>query len=168
MAMRLCLCVILLFASACQKETSTEATQSPAPAAPAQSDVCSTLTMDELNTAAGLKEAVGQSSKSGGAEVCTWTAGGKTVVVQVFPSASSYDQTRTALESQSKTTAEEVTAVGDKAFFVSGKTGPTPMGTLVAAKGPKVITVQLTGGSEDPATRKGEATAIAHVVLSRV
>lgn len=145
---------ILLLVAACQSETETTTAKAPAPA-PEARDVCTLLTVDELNTAAGLKDAVGQSSKSGGADVCTWTDGtGKSVIVQVFPSTSSYDQARTSA-------AEEVTAVGDKAFF-------TPPGTLVVAKGTTTVSVQVTGGSGDPAIRKGEATAIAHVILPKV
>ena len=79
MAFRLLVALVLI--TACQRETATTS-PSPTPAA-ARPDVCAMLTVDELNTAAGLKDATGQSSTSGGADVCTWTDGtGKTVVVQ--------------------------------------------------------------------------------------
>lgn len=161
--------VILILAAACQSETSTTSAPPPRPAAPAQRDICGLVTMDELKTAAGLTEATGQSSKSGGADVCTWTgSNGKVVIVQVFPSASSYDDSRRSFESLYSATAEEVSGVGEKAFFIDGKTGSLATGTLVAQKGSTPVSVQVMGGTGDPATRKGEATAVAYVILGRI
>src|SRR5687768_12567211 len=101
MALRVLLVVLLVFAAACQSETATD-TSTPRPttsAAPAPRNVCDMLTVDELKTAAGLDGATGQSSQSGGADVCTWFgSSGKAVIVQVFPSASSYDQSRSSFE----------------------------------------------------------------------
>lgn len=154
MASRLFLVAILILVGACRSETSTE----PPPASTADAgprDVCSMLTVDELNTAAGMRDAIGESSTSGGADVCTWTAGGKSVVVQVFPSSASYDQARAA-------TAEDITGIGDKAFYMSDT------GTLVAMKGSTPISVQIVGAGGDAAMRKGEATAIAHLILGKV
>lgn len=170
MALRISLVVLLVFAAACQQERSTDtaAPARPAASAPTARDVCGMLTMDELKTAAGLTEATGQSSKSGGADVCTWTASGRSVIVQVFPYASSYDSARTTFEGQYGAAAEDVTAVGDKAFFIDGKTGQFPTGTLVAQKGSTPVSVQVMGGTGDAATRKGEATAIAHVILGKL
>jgi hypothetical protein len=166
MAVRL-LAILLLF-TACQRESEMPATPAAAPAA-APRDVCATLTVDELNKGAGLKDATGQSSKSGDADVCTWTDDtGKSVIVQVFSSASSYDQSRTAFESLYGGTAEDIAAIGEKAFFISGTTSGMPTGTLVVAKGSTPVSVQVMGGSGDATTRKGEATAIAHVVLTKV
>ncbi|HUP43946.1 MAG TPA: hypothetical protein VM779_00380, partial [Thermoanaerobaculia bacterium] len=65
-------------------------------------------------------------------------------------------------------TAEPVTAVGDKAFFIAGNTGTVPTGTLVAQKGSTPVSIQVMGGTGDPATRKAEATAVAHVILGKL
>lgn len=161
--------VILILAAACQSETSTTNAPPPRSAAPAARDVCGMMTMDELKTAAGLTEATGQSSQSGGADVCTWTGtNGKIVIAQVFPFASSYDDARKTFEAQYGATAEEVTGVGEKAFFIDGKTGSIATGTLVAQKGSTPVSIQVMGGAGDAATRKGEATAVAHVILGKV
>ncbi|HEU4522849.1 MAG TPA: hypothetical protein VFT12_12655 [Thermoanaerobaculia bacterium] len=161
----------LLMAAACQPETTTETAggATPTSTATADRDVCSMATMDELQTAAGLVSATGMSSESGGADVCTWTGeNGKIVVAQVFPSASSYDSARQAFESQYGGTAEDVSAVGDKAFFIGGNTGRVPTGTLVAQKGSTPISIQVMGGTSDVAQRRNEAVAVAHVILGKL
>lgn len=169
MALRATLIVLLVLTAACQQESSDTSAPAQATAtAPAERDVCGMLTMDELKTAAGLTEATGQSSKSGGADVCTWTASGRSVIVQVYPYASAYDSARSAFESQYGATAEEVTAVGEKAFYIDGKTGQFATGTLVAQKGSTPVSVQVMGGTGDASTRKGETTAIAHVILGKL
>ena len=165
------LLLTLLAVAACQSETSTETTGggTRTSTAPATRDVCGMATMDELQTAAGLVSATGMSSTSGGADVCTWTGeNGKIVVAQVFPSASSYDQSRTAFESQYGGTAEDVTGVGEKGFFIAGDTGRVPTGTLVVQKGSTPVSIQVMGGTSDAATRRNEATAIAHVILGKL
>lgn len=160
----------LLTIAACQPESTTETTGGArTTTAPADLDVCSMATMDELQTAAGLVSATGMSSTSGGADVCTWTGeNGKIVVAQVFPSASSYDQSRQAFESQYGGTAEDVTGVGEKGFFIAGNTGAIATGTLVAQKGSTPVSIQVMGGTSDAATRKNEAIAIAHVILGKL
>ena len=169
---RTAIILVAILAAGCGAETDTQTTAASAPpttSAPAERDLCGMLTMDQLQTAAGLVKATGASSTSGGADVCTWTGeNGKIVIAQVFPSASSYDQSRTAFESQYGGTAQDVTAVGDKAFFIDGTTGRVPTGTLVAQKGSTPLSVQVMGGTSDAATRQGEATAIAHVLLGNL
>src|SRR5688500_6457075 len=138
MALRLLHVVLLVFAVGCQSETSTDTStpRSTATTAPAARNVCHMLTVDELKTAAGLDGATGQSSKSGGADVCTWMgSSGKAVIVQVFQSASSYDQSRSSFEGLYGATAEDVTGIGEKAYFIDGKTGAMSTGTLVVGKG---------------------------------
>lgn len=164
--------LVAILAAACGAETETETATGAAPAtasAPAARDLCGMLTMDQLQTAAGLVKATGASSTSGGADVCTWTGeNGRIVIAQIFPSASSYDQARQAFESQYGGTAQEVSAVGEKAFFIDGNTGRVPTGTLVAQKGSTPVSIQVMGGTGDAATRQGEATAIAHVILGNL
>lgn len=161
-----------LFALGCGAENETQtatAAAPPAASAEEQRDLCGMLTIDQLQTAAGLVQATGQSSTSGGADVCTWTGeNGKVVIAQIFPSASSYDQARQTFESQYGGTAQEVSAVGDKAFFIDGNTGRMPTGTLVAQKGSTPVSIQVMGGTSDAATRQGEATAVAHVILGNL
>lgn len=174
MLLRCVLALLLLLTVACQQETATEtdtvntATQSTATTAP-QQKVCDMLTMDELKTAAGVEGGVGESSTSGGADVCTWTGtNGKVVIVQRFPGASSYDQARSSFEGLYAAKAQEVTGVGEKAYYIDGATGRMPTGTLVAQKGSMPISVQVMGGTGTPETRRGEATAVAHLILGKL
>ena len=170
---RLLLVILMLFAAACRQETATE-TPTPAPTATTASEapsqtVCDMLTMDELKTAAGVDGGVGESSSSGGAEVCTWTGtNGKVVIVQVFPSASSYDSARSSFEGLYGTTAQDLPGVGDKAYYIDGSTGRMPTGTLVAQKGQKPVSVQVMGGTGSAEIRRGEATAVAHLILGKL
>ena len=169
--MKRALILMSVLIAACGRETATETAATPPPATTVakERNVCEMMTIDEIKTAAGIEEAVGQSSKSGGADVCTWSgSGGKMLVVQVFPYASSYDDSRKAFEGLYGGTAADVTGVGEKAFFLPGKTGPIATGTLVAQKGSTPISVQVMGGSGDDKTRQGEATAIAHVILGKL
>ena len=164
--------LLVMLLAACGGSESSTGAGTPAPAttsSAAPRDVCGMLTMDELKTAAGLQEATGQSSKSGGADVCTWMGGGgKAVILQVFSSASDYDAGRSSFEGLYNTKAEEVAGIGEKAYYLFGKTGPMNTGTLVVGKGGTPISVQVMGASGDAATMKGEATAIAHVVLGKL
>ena len=169
--MKRALILMSVLIAACGRETTTETAATPPPTTTVakERNVCEMMTIDEIKTAAGIDEAVGQSSKSGGADVCTWSGtGGKMLIVQVFPYASSYDDSRKAFEGLYGGTASEVTGVGEKAFFLPGKTGPIATGTLVAQKGSTPISVQVMGGSGDDKTRQGEATAIAHVILGKL
>ena len=150
--------ITLLALAACAPEPETDiAAPAGATATQAEPNVCAMMTMEQLQTAAGLAQAPGMSSQSGGADACTWTGeDGKSVIVQIFPSATSYDQMRQQLGG----TPEDVTAVGDKAFFVND--------TLVAQKGSTPVSVQIAGGTGTPETRKGEAIAVAFVILNQL
>jgi hypothetical protein len=176
----LVVCAAVLL-TACKGETTTttttnaQTTQTTAaapatPAAtPASRDVCAMLSAEELKSAANLTAAEGKASKSGGADVCSWFGdGGKALVVQVFPYASSYDDSREAFEGLYNTKASDLSGVGDKAFFMNGKTGPMATTTLVAAKGTTPISVQVMGGSGDDASRKTEASRVATLLLSKL
>ena len=184
MSLRISLCVLLL--AGCQSEsttttttnetastettaaTATTASTTPAPAAPAGRDVCAMLSADELKTAAGV---VGEakSSKSGGADVCTWMGSdGKSVIVQVYPYASSYESARSAFEGLYDTKATSLSGVGDKAFNMNGKTGPFQTATLVTQKGTTPVSVQVMGMSGNDASRTKDATAVAQVILSKL
>lgn len=184
MPVRLSLVAVLLFSVACGRETSTTtdtssastqttASSSPAPAppaAPTKRDVCAMLSADELKSAAGMNGAdQGKPSTSGGADVCTWfSSDGKGLVVQVFPYSSSYESARSAFEGLYETKSSELSGVGEKAYFLSGKTGPMATATLVAAKGQTPISVQVMGGSGNDESRKTEATNVANVLLGKL
>jgi len=171
MNVRAAVLISALLLTACGSETSTDsgapAAARPAPAAPR--DVCGMLTMDELKTAAGLVEATGQSSKSGGADVCTWMGtGGKGVIVQVHSSANDYESGRKTYQEFYKTTAEEVPAIGEKAYYMYSKGAAMGTATLVTQKGSTPVSVQVLSATGDANTSKGEATAVAHVILGKL
>ena len=176
MTQRPLLVILLLLTAACGgRETTTEApppvtteTTATNTAATNQS-VCNLLTMDDLKTAAGIEGAVGESSTSGGAQVCTWTGtNGKVAIVQLFSSTSDYDAARSSFQSMYGTTAQDLSGVGEKAYYLDAPTGRMPTGTLVAQAKAKAISVQIMGGSSAPELRRGEATAVAHLVLGKL
>jgi hypothetical protein len=137
----------------------------PAPAA--ARDVCAMISADELKTATRI-DGAGKQSTSGGADVCTWFGSeGNAAVVQVYPSAASYEQSRSAFEGLYDTKAENVSGVGEKAFYIDAATGSMPTGTMSAAKGTSAVSVQIMGGT-DAAARKRDATALTNLVLSKL
>jgi hypothetical protein len=150
-----------------------KAAEAPAPAAapvaaptpPAGRDVCAMLTADELK-AFGISDA-GKPSKSGGADVCTWMTAGGAAIVQVYPYASAYEGARKAFEGLYKTTAEELSGLGDKAFAIEGKTGPMQTTTITAQKGTTPISVQIMGGA-DRAKLKTQTTDLTRTVLGKL
>lgn len=170
-------CCLLLLAlpliAACAAEE-TEVAESPSPASapapaptPAQTarDVCAMVSADAVEAATGIKVA-GTKSTSGGAEVCTWiTPSGKAAIVQVYPYASSYEQSREAFEGLYATDSKELQGLGDKAFAIAGKTGRIDTATVTTAKGTTPISVQVMEAGRDAATLESEATALARVVL---
>jgi hypothetical protein len=85
------------------------ATPAPATTAPAASrDVCAMISADELKSTTTI-ESAGQPSTSGGADVCTWYgSNGVNAIVQVFPYASSYEQSREAFEELYEKKAEDI------------------------------------------------------------
>ena len=181
MLLRISLAVSLLALAACKSETTTTtntpasseptttAASTPPPAAPASRDVCAMLSADELKTAAGIEGAEGKKSTSGGADVCSWFGSdGKALVVQVYPYASSYNGARDAFEGLYNTKGQDLSGVGDKAFFMNGKTGPIATTTLVAQKGQTPVSVQVMGGSGNDEGRKEEAMNVAQALLGKL
>ena len=171
--------VIVLFA-ACTKTETTTTTETTAPssetttsapppvaAAPASRNVCEIVSAEELKTATGI-EGAGAPSKSGGADVCSWFGGGGAAVLQVYGSASAYESSRSAFEGLYGGKTAELSGVGDKAFFIDGKTGQMPTSTMSAAKGSNVISVQVMSMGMDAAARKKAATELAKVVLTKL
>lgn len=144
------------------------ATPAPTPAAATSRDVCSMLTADELKAAAGI-EGTGQKSTSGGADVCTWMgATGKGAVVQIYPYSSSYDNSREAFEGLYETKAQDVSGVGDKAFVMTGKTGPMETATVGAMKGSTPVSVQVMAAGAPSAQLKEEAIALTKLLLGKL
>jgi hypothetical protein len=139
----------------------------PPAAAPATSrDVCAMISADELKTATRI-DGAGTKSKSGSADVCTWYGGGGAAIVQVYPGTASYEQSRSAFEDLYDKKAEDLSGVGERAFYVDAATGSMPTGTLSAVKGNGTISVQIMGGT-DAAARKKDVIALANVVLSKL
>ena len=158
-------------APADQAVTTTASTNEPpaaVPVAPAASrDVCAMISADELKTATGI-EGNAAPSKSGGADVCTWTsARGKSAIVQVYPTSSAYENSRSAFEGLYNAKSEDLTGIGDKAFFIAGKTGPFDTATISATKGTGVVSVQVMGMGDSAAFRN-EATELTKVVLGKL
>lgn len=129
---------------------------------------CDLMSPQEISAAAGLADNTGEASVSGGAQVCTWTdANGKAAVVQVHASAARYEQSRAAFESFYGGQAETVD-IGDKAFFISGKTGPLPTATVSAQTGSATISVQVMEMNGDAAALRGAAEELARQMLRRL
>jgi hypothetical protein len=121
-------------------------------------DPCTLMSSEEVGAAAGMRSSTGQRSTSGGAQVCTWTdADGKSAVVQIYPSAERYDQSRTAFESLYGGAAEEVQGVAEQAFYIGGRTGGIPTATVSARKGPTALSVQVMEMNGEPETLRGQA-----------
>ena len=125
------------------------------------------VTAEELKTATKI-EGAGTPSTSGGAAVCTWYGGGGAAILQVYGSASAYESSRTAFEGLYGGKTADLPGVGDKAFFIEGKTGPMSTATLSATKGSNAISVQVMGTGSDAAARKQAATDLAKVVLTKL
>ncbi|HUP49563.1 MAG TPA: hypothetical protein VNA04_12320 [Thermoanaerobaculia bacterium] len=86
--------------------------------------------------------------------ISRWTGeDGKVVIARVFPSAANYEVARQAFQAQYGGTPEEVDNVGEKAFYISGATGPLQTGTLVAQNGSTPVSVQVMGASGGCRTR---------------
>ena len=174
----LMLSVFIALAMGCAKEEAmtpapseptAAATSAPAAAPAASRDVCAMLSAEELQSVAGIEGSTGSPSTSGGADVCSWVGStGRSVIVQVFPSASSYESARDRVQGFYEATAEEVAGVGDKAFFIPGKTGFMDTATLVTQKGQTPVSVQVMGMDVDMATMKNEASAVAQAVLGKL
>ena len=147
-------------------ETAAPATPPPAPA-PASRNVCEIVSADEVKTATGI-EGTGAPSKSGGADVCSWFGGAGAAIVQVYGSSSAYESSRSAFEGLYGGKTAELSGVGEKAFFIDGKTGQMPTATMSAASGSNVISVQVMSMGMDAAARKKAATELAKVVLTKL
>lgn len=144
--------------------TGTVAMNAPAPSR----DVCAMLSGDDVKSATGI-EATGTPSTSGGADVCTWMAAdGKAAVIQVYPTQERYDESRQAFESLYGTNAEDIAGIGERAFYVGGKTGVTETATVGAIKGSRPVTVQVLDVGGDPAALRRDATNLAHVLMSKM
>lgn len=129
---------------------------------------CDLMSPQEISAATGLADNTGEASVSGGAQVCTWTdSNGKAAVVQLHASAARYEQSRAAFESFYGGQAENVD-IGDKAFFISGKTGPLPTATVSAQMGSATISVQVMEMNGDAAALRGAAEELARQMLRRL
>ena len=149
-------------------ETSTAAS-APAPVVTTETrDACTVLALEEITAATGISTP-GAPSTSGGASVCTWMSDtGKGTVLQVYSSASDYDSSRSAFESLYGGSAEDVSGVGDAAFYIGGETGPIPTATVSARKASSAISVQVMGMGEEPTRLRQQAIDLARVAIGKV
>lgn len=139
-----------------------------APPAQAKRDPCELISAADVKTATGI-EAEGKPSRSGGASVCTWMgADGKSAIVQIFPTEAHYDKAKSAFEAQYKGTSDAVQGMGDKAFVITGNTGPLPTATYVAQKGSTPISVQVMALGGDTSTLKSQAETLAQTVIGKL
>ena len=129
----------------------------PAPA-PASSDVCAMLTQEEVRTATGI-DAPGTPSQSGGASVCTWQGTTGAAIVQIHGSASAYEDSREAFQDLYEGTAEDVSGVGDRAYWIVSERGALRTGTMSAVKGSRAITAQVLAAGETDLRTATEALA---------
>lgn len=138
-----------------------------APAAPASRDVCAMISAEELKATTTI-EGSGTPSTSGGADVCTWYgSNGVNAIVQLFPSVSSYDDSREAFEDLYEKKAEDIGGLGDAAFFLAGKTGPMETATVSVRQGARAISTQILG-TNSPADQRKQAIDLAKLVLGKL
>ena len=145
----------------------TQATPA-APVVPSAPDPCAMISAAELQAATSIA-AESHSSMSGGARVCTWTdANGKSAIVQLYPTASGYEESRRAFESFYKATAETVAGLGDEACYIAGKTASMPTATFCVLKGSSSASVQVMSITEDLTALKPQALALAQKLAAKL
>ena len=136
-----------------------------APAGPTR-DACTLVTREEVSAATGV-DAEGESSSSGSATVCTWQdAQGRSAILQVYGNPNEYERSRATFEDFYDAAADDVSGVGERAFYIAGKQAVFSVGTLSAAEGGTAITVQvMSPTSED---LREPASALARTVLEKL
>lgn len=146
------------------------AADAPAASAPAPTRIaaCESLSADDVKGLLG-SAVEGATSSSGGADVCTWTGPtGKTAIIQIYATARSFEQSREAFERMYAGQAEDISGIGDKAFYIHGKTASFPTATLSVVKGAQAASVQVMEPKGDPAKLKTEAVALTKVVVGKL
>lgn len=149
---------------AISRDEVTDTIPTPRPAPPPTA--CQMVSTEVMKETTGI-ENEGEPKRIDGADVCTWKGdAGKSVVVKLYPAASQYEQSRQTLEQVSGQKSQELSGVGDKAFFVEDSAFDAV--TVAAQKGNAALTVQvmLPGGSAE--TLKAEATALAKKVADAI
>lgn len=136
--------------------------KTPQPAAPPSA--CEAVSVDVLKETTGL-DGSGKPAEIGGADACTWTDdSGKKVVLQLYPSASRYEQARTAFEELQGQSSQDLENVGDQAFFVGGKTNDAQAAAVTVRKGQNALSVQVMSPDGKPEGLKEEAITLAKKV----
>lgn len=133
----------------------------------AQLNACVLLTQAELEKTTGLLSPPKRGHSRTNA-TCTWgTFEKKMVVVEVFPNASHFDESRRSFETLYKGHAEDVPGIGKRAFYLEG-VASIAAATLVAEKptGGAVL-VQVSGKDFSLTKAKDEVTAIAKIVVAK-
>jgi len=132
-------------------------------------DVCALVTNADVKAATQLDVTEAKVSKSGNADVCTYSsAKGTTAIVQIYGVAGAYDESRRQFETLYKGKSEDVPGVGDKAFFIAGTTMGIGTVTLSAQKGSTPVSVQILGMGIDAAKGKPSVVALAKATLAKL
>jgi hypothetical protein len=132
-------------------------------------DPCALVSADEINAATGMTSTGGNPSMSGGAAVCTWVdVEARAAVIQVYGSTSRYEESRAAFESMYESPAESVADLGDRGFFIAGRTGPVPTGTTSFVKGSTAASVQVMSMSADAQTLRSQTIALARLLAGKL
>lgn len=147
-------------------EEVVEATPTPTPTPAPSRAACEVIAQEKVNALAGV-DGQGSPSRSGGADVCTWTSPtAKSVIVQIYPSTAHYERSRTAFEELQKNKSEELADLGDQAFYVGGKVSVMEAATISAQEGNATISVQVMEMNGSASALKAEAIALTREVLA--
>ncbi|MBN1425719.1 DUF3558 family protein [Candidatus Fermentibacteria bacterium] len=158
---------------AAPRPAAESAPRAAAPAAPPETlqtprTPCEMINAQELLAATGIT-APGESSRSGNASVCTWSdPTGAIAIVQLYPTAVSYESSRTAFESLYGGKSENVDGLGDAAFYIGGMTASLPTATISVRKGELAASIQVLGAGQDPGTLKDRALALTRTVTGKL
>lgn len=152
------------------EQVSAETMSTPSAAsASTMRDPCALVSVEEISETTGLTSFGGSPSTSGGAAVCTWVdVEARAAVIQIYRTASAYEESRAAFESMYGGPAESVAGVGDRGFYIAGRTGPLPTGTISLAKGATVASVQVISMSGDADTLRGQTLALARLLAGKL
>ena len=155
--------------TAANTAAATDVAAAPSTSPASALDPCALLSADEVSAAAGIGTSTGESYTSGGAPVCSWTdASGKGAIVQLHPTVASYEESRMALESLYRGSAEELSGVADKAFYIGGQTQSVAIATVSVLKGQRAASVQVMAIRGDAGALRSQVMALTQLLLPKL